>query len=112
MPFSLIKIYPVAGKEFIVIDVLDSLKGPLSANPDCLDCIVAIDADQSGHIVYLERWKTFDALQNHLHTDLFSRVLHALECSDQPPEVLFCTTEKAFGLELVDDVRRSVHAMH
>lgn len=105
MFFTLIKIYPPTGRKHSVVDVLDSLKGPISSNSDCMACTVSVETDETGAICYSEQWRTREAMEQHLRSAHFKRVLEAIEWSCQPPEVAFYAASKAGGLELVEQVR-------
>jgi len=102
----LTRIYPSTGNEHTVIDVLDSLKGPISSNNDCLACGISVETDETGAICYLEKWLTREALQQHLRSALFDRVLAAMEFSRQPPDVAFYEVNEIGDLNLVEKVRR------
>lgn len=105
MYLSYIRIYAAPEHEHAVIDVLDSLKGPITANSECLDCAILIDTDGTGAICYMEKWLTYEALQQHLRSALFDRVLAAMELSRQTPEVAFYGVTETGHLELVEQAR-------
>lgn len=105
MYFAVIRIYPYPGREQAVIDVLDTLKGPTAASTDCLGCSVAVESGEDGVICYTEQWRTRDALDRHLCSQLYGRVLEALECSRQSPDVEFYEATAAGGLELIEQAR-------
>lgn len=110
MFYTLIKIFPPGGHEHSVIDILDSLKGPIMAITDCLDCSIMIETDRSSAVCYTEQWRTRKALELHLRSTLFSRVLEAMECSYQPPIVEFYEINAIGGLELVEQARQVIAA--
>lgn len=105
MYLSVVRIYPPRGREQAVIDVLDSLKGSLANNVDCLGYLVTLEPRDGGAVCYTEQWRTRNALDQHLCSHLFGRVLEAIECSHQPPEVVFYKVADVGGLELVEQVR-------
>lgn len=105
MMLTLIKIYTPAGHEQSVIDVLDTLKGPVTAISDCLDCTIMVEAERNSAICYMEQWRSREALEQHLRSALFSRVLEAMECSCQPPKIEFYEVNIIGGLELVEQAR-------
>jgi quinol monooxygenase YgiN len=104
-----IKIAPPAGSRRSVIDILQTLQGPLSAITDCLDCSilseVGQDAGQDGWVCYVEKWRTREALGKHLRSVIFNRVLEAMECSRQPPEVGFFEMTEIGDLNLIEQAR-------
>jgi len=101
----MIRIYPEVEHEHAVIDVLDSLRGPITANANCLVCAISVETDGTGAICYQEKWRTREALQQHLRSGLFDRVLAAMEFSRQPPDVAFYEVTETGGLNLVEEAR-------
>ncbi|MBN1142025.1 MAG: antibiotic biosynthesis monooxygenase [Deltaproteobacteria bacterium] len=97
----MIKITPSPKSVNGVIDVLSSMVGPVSASPDSLGCIASVERGKDGRLLYIEQWRTKEALARHLRSNLFDRVLEALEYSSQPPEVDFFEVASVSGLELV-----------
>lgn len=105
MLFSVIKIYPLPGREHSIIEVLDSIKGPITALSDCLGCRVLVETGEDDAICYIEQWRTREALDRHLRSTLYGRVLEAMECSRLPPEVEFFDAVSIGGLELMKAAR-------
>jgi len=87
------------------MDVLDSLKGPVSAQAGCLGCSVSVEVGEGDAICYTERWRSREALDWHLGTPLYMRLLEVMECSCRPPEVEFFEVAEALGIELVEQLR-------
>ena len=107
MIISIIKIYPPTGSEHTIIDVLESVKVAIANLYDCLECSVAVEAGEDDQVCYMEQWRTREALDRHLRSPLYGRVLEAMELSRIPPEVTFFKVSKIGGLELVGRVRVS-----
>lgn len=105
MYLSIVKIYPVQGSEHKILDVLDSMKGPTSSLMDCLNCSVTIESGKPVVICYTEQWRSSQALEKHLRSNLYGRLLEAIECSGQSPEVFFYEVKETLGLELIEKIR-------
>lgn len=105
MNLSLFRIYPASGYAHKVVDVLESMKVALASMPDCLGCTIAFETEDDGAIVYAERWNSHDALQAHLRSSLFGRVLEAMEYSRKQPEVDFFTVSCLGGMEIIREAR-------
>lgn len=105
MLLSLITIHPVPGEESKVIDVLDSVQGLIAANADCQGCLFTAMVGPGKSICYMERWRTREALDRHLRSPLYCRVLEAMELSRTPPTVEFYDIIGIGGLELIENVR-------
>ena len=109
MILSLIKIYPAKGHTTDIIDVFQSVKVLLASVSDCLHATVFIESDESGSIFYLEKWRSREALDNHLRSSTYMMVLEALEFSSQNPEVSFFDGVEIGGLDVVE-IARSLSA--
>ena len=106
MYLSIIKIYPTVEMEHYIIDVLESLKGPSAANVDYLDCMITAGTDNERRVIcYMEQWRIREALDRHLRSASYGRVLEAIEFSQLPPVILFYEMNVLGGLELVELAR-------
>lgn len=106
MLLTIVKIYPKAEYKDIVVDVFNSLKGPLESVTECLECSVTVAADGDAEVCYLEKWQTREAMEQHLRSSRFSRVLEAMEYSSQPPELTFFNLTRVGGLDIVEQIRK------
>lgn len=104
---SVVKIYPPPGSEQAILEVLESMKGPIAALDYCLGCSITVEVGEGGAICYTEQWRTREALDRHLRSPLYSRVLEAMECSSTLPEVEFYELTEVGGLELIEKARLS-----
>jgi quinol monooxygenase YgiN len=102
MMLSIIKILPSPEKRKEVLDILISNKGPIQANHSCLACSIC---DEEGDIVYIELWRTGDDFVRHIRSDLYTRILGAMELSRKTPEVSFFEIKSVKGMELIEAVR-------
>ena len=107
MVFAIVRIYPQMGREQSTLDLLESLKGPVAATTDCLGCTVAVETGEGSTFSYLEQWRSRAALERHMRSSLYGRLLEALECSRIPPEIKFYEAIGVGGLDLVEKVRLS-----
>ena len=105
MKLVILKIYPATGRAPAVIDVLESMKMALASTSDCLDCTVAFETGEEGAIVYTEQWRSKEALEGHLRSHIFLRVLEAMEYSRNAPKINFFDVSEIGGLELVEMAR-------
>ncbi len=105
MVFSVIRIYPTARHRSQVIDLLQSVLDLTLPTPGCLGCTLAEEDFCHNYLRYAEQWESEEALHKHLRSDLYRRVLSAMELSKQPPEVAFFHCTKEQGFELIEAVR-------
>ena len=104
MFLALVTIHPTPNDVAKVVDILDSMRGILATNGDCCGCLLAVEAG-GDTVCYLERWTTRAALECHLRSSLYGRVLEAMELSGTAPTVEFFEVGVLGGLELVERVR-------
>jgi quinol monooxygenase YgiN len=107
MYISIVKIDALPGQEHTVMDVLESMRGPISALAGSLGCSLTIEVGAAGTICYQEQWRDREALDRHLRSALYSRVLAAMELSRTPPVVEFFEATRTGGLDVVELARAS-----
>lgn len=105
MLHAMITIFPSQGKTPTVLDVLESMRGMIATNPDCMGSALAVEGGEGGSIYYIERWRTREALDRHLRSSLYCRVLEAMELSQHPPKVEFFAIQDIGGLDLIEQAR-------
>jgi quinol monooxygenase YgiN len=99
-------LYPSAKQRTQVIDLLRSIQDLTRPSPGCVGCWLSEEDYAHSHIRYSEQWETEEALHNHIRSDLYRRVLSAMELSKRPPEVGFYHSTQQQGFELIETVRR------
>jgi quinol monooxygenase YgiN len=105
MLLAMITIFPTQGKAATILDVLASMRGMVATNPDCAGSALTVEGVEGGSICYMERWRTREALDRHLRSPLYCRVLEAMELSQSPPKVEFFTVQDVGGLNLIEQAR-------
>ena len=105
MVISTLRIVPSPKQHFEVLEILRSVLGPTETQPGCLSCRIYEEDGPDQATVLCGHWKTSAALQEHILSDLYLRVLAACELSDQPPEFCFHHVSKTQGIDLVHKLR-------
>ena len=80
-------------------------KDRCEAQPGCLACHIYEEQGAEPAIVLVERWETQSALEAHLRSEAYRRVLGAVELSGSPPEVSFDYVSATDGIELIERSR-------
>jgi quinol monooxygenase YgiN len=88
-----------------VIEILMSVKTMVLLKPGCISCDLYINHDQGQNILYIERWQTKEDMYNHIGSNLYLRVLNAMELSNGPPEIFFHEGTETMGMELIKTIR-------
>jgi len=106
MILSFVKINPLPGKQQAVLDILRSVTGPTRLKSGCMDCAVYTDQGEAQTILYLEQWQSREFLDRHIRSELYFRVLTAMELANEAPEIYFHEVSNTRGLEYVEALRR------
>ena len=102
---SLIRIVPLPEKRDKILEMLDSVVRQAKLIHGCTGGTVCEERDNGNAILYLERWGSREALQRHVRSGLYVRVLHAMDLASEPPEISFYEISGQKGLELIEELR-------
>jgi quinol monooxygenase YgiN len=68
---------------------------------------VYVEDGHDGAILYMEEWDSEPEFCEHVRSELYRRVLAAIDISKSEPELCFYRVSTVQGLELVDQIRNS-----
>ncbi len=94
----------------MVLDILRSVIGPTRVKSGCMDCAVYTDQGEGQTILYLEQWQSRESLDSHIRSELYFRVLSAMELADEPPEIYFHEVSETRGFEYIEALRTALPA--
>jgi len=86
------------------LHVLRSLKGPVRSQPGCAQTLLMSDVCDNGVLTWVSRWGNREALDHHLRSRHFRRILAVLEIAASPPEIEFESGSETWGLDLISEV--------
>lgn len=101
----MLKINPLPAERQEALDILRSLRGPLQVRQDCLSCEIYEAYESEGEILYVEQWRSPEALQRHIQSALYMRILTAMELAAKAPEIWFHEVAESKGMELIEALR-------
>ena len=104
--FSVIRLFPSPRQRAELVEILRSVQDLTRPLPGCMGCWLSEQDYLHNHVRYSEQWESEDALHEHIRSDLYSRVLAAMELSKKAPEVQFYFSTEAKGFELIESIRR------
>jgi quinol monooxygenase YgiN len=110
MIIGTLRIQPRPERRGEVLEVLQSIQGPVLAQPGCAACHIYEELGPEQADVLVERWETEAALEAHLRSEAYRRVFGAIELSCAPPEVCFDFVTASEGMERIERSRRHDHA--
>jgi quinol monooxygenase YgiN len=93
------------GRRTEVLEILRSIQGPVLAQPGCAACHIYEEESPEQAVILIERWDSEAALQEHIRSDAYRRILGAIELSTCPPEVCFDYVSSSEGMELIERLR-------
>jgi len=105
MLIVLLKINPLPGKRRDTLEIFRSLRGLLQVRQDCLGCEVYEAHNGDGEILYLEQWRSPEALSRHIQSPLYMRILTAMELAAKAPEIWFHEVAGSKGMEFIEALR-------
>ncbi len=88
-----------------VISSLTPVIGWTKVQPGCRACHLLTDPDDPRVVVLWEEWDTQEALNCHLCSEQYRRVLAAIELSQEAPEIRFDIVATRGGFEVVEAAR-------
>ena len=103
-----LRIHPLARRRSEVLEVFQSVQGRVATQPGCLACHVYEEQGQEAAVVLVERWESREALEVHLRSETYRRILSAIELSGAPPEVCFDFVSASEGMSLIERSREPV----
>lgn len=108
MELSTLWILPTRDKRQQALDLLHSVQGPTQAEPHCLACRVYEEHGSDESILFFECWDSKEGLERHIRSDMYHRVLEAMELSQVPPDLKFYHVAQTRGMSLVEALRSGV----
>jgi quinol monooxygenase YgiN len=89
-----------------VLEVLRSIQGPVLAQPGCKAYHIYDEQGLEPAVVLVERWESRATLEAHIRSDIYRRILGAIELAGGPPEISFEVVSAREGMELIERLRR------
>ncbi len=98
-------ILPAPDRRAEVLEVFRAIQGPVLAQPGCTACHIYEERGPEQAVVLVERWECQAALEAHLRSETYRRILGAIELSGGPPEVCFDYVSATEGMDLIERSR-------
>jgi quinol monooxygenase YgiN len=100
-----LRILPALDRRAEVLEVFRAIQGPVLAQPGCTACHIYEEQGPEPAVVLVERWESQAALEAHLRSETYRRILGAVELSGGPPEVCFDYVSSSEGMDLIERSR-------
>lgn len=103
-----LRILPPPSRRDDVLEVLRSIQGPVLAQPGCTAFHIYEEQGSEEAVVLVERWESKPALEAHLRSEAYRRILGAIELSGGTPDIRFDFVSASEGMDLIERSRRPV----
>jgi quinol monooxygenase YgiN len=100
-----LRILPAPDRRAEVLEILQSVQGPMLAQPGCTACHIYEERGAEQAVVLVEMWESRAALETSLRSETHRRILGAVELSGSPPEIRFDHVSASEGMELIERSR-------
>ena len=100
-----LRLLPAPDRRAEILEVFRAVQGPVLAQPGCLACHIYEEQGLEPAVVLLEKWESQAALEAHLRSEAYRRILGAIELSGGPPEVSFDFVSATEGMDLIERSR-------
>jgi quinol monooxygenase YgiN len=101
-----LRILPAPDRRAEILEVFRAIQGPVLAQPGCIGCHIYEEQGPEQAVVLVERWESQSALEAHLRSESYRRILGAVELSGAPPDVRFEFVSATEGMELIERSRK------
>ena len=91
-------------KRWDVLKTIRSIIGPTTVRSGCLHCGLYTNTTNDDDLILLEKWESKGALERHIRSDEFRKVIAAIETASEPPDINFNTITSIEGMELVEKI--------
>ena len=99
-----LRILPAPERRAQVLEVFRAIQEPVLTQPGCLACHVYEEQAPEPAVVLVERWESEAALETHIRSEAYRRILGACELSRASPEIRFDTVSATDGMERIERV--------
>jgi quinol monooxygenase YgiN len=89
-----------------VIALFESYRGPVSVRMGCGSLNLYEQRSSTGSFLLLSEWNSWDALEKHLRSEDFRKVLAIMDLAEELPDLQFHTVSASEGFELVERLRK------
>ena len=105
---SSIRLHISLDKQKEALDLIQSVCKQIQSEPNCLSTRLYRDFNESGTFMIEELWTSENDLRRHLKSDIYHRILLAIELADATPEIRFDTIIQQSGIEAIEKMRNGI----
>ncbi len=99
-----LKLKVVPQKRWDVLKTIHTIIGPTRVQSGCLHCGFYSNTQNDDELILLEKWESEEAMEKHIRSNDFRKIIAAMETVIEPPEITFLTVASTEGMELVERI--------
>ena len=88
-----------------MVDILRTMENLTRSKPGCQCCCIYEQLNDNHAVLYVEQWESREALQQHVRSTMYMRLLTAMELSSEAPEIQFYEVSQTMGMEMIEEER-------
>ena len=105
MIISFLKLKPIPEKHQAILDILGYVKERLQMKRGCLESNIFQECDRDPMILYLEAWQSRMDMDRHIESDVYLRVLNAMDLCREKPDISFHEVSETKGMDWIAALR-------
>jgi quinol monooxygenase YgiN len=109
MILAILRLRPLPDKKKDALEILESICTALRQKHGCMACQVYESYGAADCLLYVEQWASRELFERHVQSDLYLRVLNAMELSQETPLLQFHEAGTFEGIERIQMLRQSGH---
>jgi quinol monooxygenase YgiN len=87
------------------INIINLVAGPTLADPDCVSFRFYREVANDDSLILWQEWETREALEQHIRSKDFMKILTVMDLATQEPEVRIQTLSNRKGFEFIEELR-------
>ncbi len=88
-----------------LVGIVKSMAGPMSVEPACKHFNLFRNLDNNDELMIVVEWTSQEALERHIRSNDFMKILQIMELSSHVPEICFDNVAERFGFDFVESLR-------
>ena len=88
-----------------VVKIVKSMAGPMSVEAACNHFNLYRNLSNDDVLMLMVEWTSQEAIERHIQSDDFRKILEVMELSSQAPEICFDNVADRAGFDLVERLR-------
>ncbi|MEW6184685.1 MAG: antibiotic biosynthesis monooxygenase [Thermodesulfobacteriota bacterium] len=105
MIISFLKLKPIPEKRQAVLDILGYVKEHLQMKRGCLESTIYEECDPDPLILFLEAWQSKMEMDRYIESDVYLRVLNAMDLCRERPDISFHEISSTKGMDWIAALR-------